>query len=137
MDQFDPDQLIALSAGKADDLAQKLTEVQQKLHEVGNAMRDLQQRSIRGESADGLVSAEVTGMSKLIAVHISPKAMRDLDNRQLGESAREAIGAARANAAKQLMEAFSDVTGETPESRDSIKIPEDLAAAVRQMDQEK
>ena len=112
-------------------MAEQMSEVQETLRKIGVAMQDLQQRSIRGESPDGLISAEVTGMSKLVAIHVSARAMRDLDNVEIGKSALEAIGAARVAASTQLMDAFTDVTGETPPDRENIEIPTDIAQQIR------
>lgn len=135
MDQLNPSQIIALSGGKAHDLAEQISEVQDNLRKVGAAMRDLQERSTRGESKDGLVSAEVTGMSKLVAVYVSARAMRDLDHVEIGKAALEAIGAARVAASTQLMAAFQDVTGETPPGRETIDIPTDIAEQIRKATQ--
>jgi DNA-binding protein YbaB len=137
MDQLNASQIIALSGGRAHDLAQQMSEVQDKLRKIGAAMRDLQERSVRGESPDGLVSAEVTGMSKLVAVHVSARAMRDLDNVEIGKAALEAIGAARVAASKQLMDAFQDVTGEVPPEREIVDIPTDIAQQIRKATQGK
>ncbi|HEY0539512.1 MAG TPA: YbaB/EbfC family nucleoid-associated protein [Actinoallomurus sp.] len=135
MEQLNASQILALSGGKAHDLADQMNEAQETLRKIGAAMHGLQQQSVRGESPDGLVSAEVTGMSRLVAVHVSARAMRDLDHVEIGKAAVEAIGAARAAAATQLMAAFQDVTGEVPPARETIEIPIDIAQQIRRATQ--
>lgn len=97
-----------------DDVARGLDEAQERLRSLGGLLGDADAERFTGASADGLVTAEVTGAGTLLGVHVSARAMRDLDHVGVGRAALEAIGAARSAASARLMDAIAELTGQRP-----------------------
>jgi DNA-binding protein YbaB len=111
--------VMAMSDGRARDIADQVDAMNEQMRRLQSRIAELSAAEVTGTSTQGTVTATVTGMGRLRTVAISPYAMRDLNNVQLGTAACEAIQDARLNAAKALQEALAESTGSQP--------PEDLA----------
>jgi DNA-binding protein YbaB len=123
-------EVMALSAGQAQDVAQQIDALNDQMRELQVRMAELAATDVTGTSPDGHVRATVTGMGRLREVTISPYGMRDLDNVALGASACAAIQAARLNAVAAMHDAVGGITpapAEVPEQSEA-----DIVAALRQ-----
>jgi DNA-binding protein YbaB len=102
-------EVMALSAGQAQDVAQQIDALNDQMRQLQVRMAELAATEVTGTSPDGHVRAAVTGMGRLREVTISPYGMRDLDNVALGVSACAAIQAARLNAVTAMHDALAGI----------------------------
>ncbi|NUR25111.1 MAG: YbaB/EbfC family nucleoid-associated protein [Catenulispora sp.] len=107
-----------------DDVARGLDEAQERVRSLGGLLGAAGAERFTGASADGLVTAEVTGAGALLGVHVSARAMRDLDHVGVGRAAAQAIGEARSAASARLMDTIAELTGQRPPG------PEEAAKAL-------
>jgi DNA-binding protein YbaB len=122
-------EVMALSAGQAQDVAQQIDALNDQMRELQVRMADLATTEVTGTSPDGHVRATVTGMGRLRELTISPYGMRDLDNVALGASACAAIQAARLSAVTAMHDVVAGIAPapvEEPEQSES-----DVVAALR------
>lgn len=131
MDDFSGSQILGITGGLAADTARKVDELRARMRQVGEALERLREQSVTGKSGDGKVSATVDGTGGLLAVNVSPEAMRALDHEQVGVAAREAILAARRQSASAFTKALADATGEVPPTPGEVEIPADSMADLR------
>jgi DNA-binding protein YbaB len=120
-------EVMALSAGQAQDVAQQIDALNDQMRELQVRMAELAATEFTGTSPDEHVRATVTGMGRLRDVTISPYGMRDLDNVALGASACAAIRAARLTAAAAMHDAVAGIApAQEPEQPEA-----DVVAALR------
>jgi DNA-binding protein YbaB len=116
--------VMAMSGGMGRDIADQVDALNEQMSRLQRRIAELSAAEVSGTSPDGLVRATVTGMGKLRTVTISPYAMRDLGNIELGTAACAAIQQARLAAATELQEAMTDLnTAEPPADLSPVADP--------------
>jgi DNA-binding protein YbaB len=115
--------ILAGSAGQAQDIAESAAEGAQKLETVNNLLRELTATEFTGEGGGGLVTAGVNGMCEIQSVYVSPTAMRELSHETLGTAVVQAVEKARATALEQVAQRMQETTGEKPVPVEELKLP--------------
>lgn len=93
------------------DLGRLLEQAQQMQEQLAATQADLATRTFEGSSGGGMVTAVVSGSSRLLSVHISPEVIDPSDPEMLGDLVVAAVHAATKLAADAAQAAMGGVTG--------------------------
>lgn len=118
-------EIIAASAGQAEDVAQSAAEAARKVNAVNDVIQELRIAEFAGAGGNGSVTASVNGMCEVQSIYVSPTAMRELGHEALGAAVVDAVEKARATALEQVAERIQETTGETFTPVDKLKLPDD------------
>lgn len=114
--------ILAASAGQAQDVAEGAAESAQKIDAVNDLLRDLNATEFTGEGGGGSVTVNVNGMCEVRSVYVSPTAMRELSHETLGVAVVDALENARARALEQARRRMQETTGEKPVPVDQLNL---------------
>ncbi|TMR07578.1 YbaB/EbfC family nucleoid-associated protein [Nonomuraea turkmeniaca] len=104
-------EIEAFAEGREGDLAGLLREINEWTGTLAGRMNDLAQERLEGTDAGGVVRARVSGAGRLLGLAIDSRGLRGLDNVQLAEAVKEAIGAAHTAMGDRLTELMADLPG--------------------------
>ncbi|MGP3955575.1 YbaB/EbfC family nucleoid-associated protein [Nonomuraea sp. 3N208] len=104
-------EIEAFAEGREGDLAGLLREINEWTGTLAGRMNDLAQERMEGMDAAGVVRARVSGAGRLLGLTIDSRGLRGLDNVQLAEAVKEAIGVAHTAMGDRLTELMADLPG--------------------------
>jgi DNA-binding protein YbaB len=94
-----------------DEILRRLrAEVAEALGKAADLVERVPDEEYQASSPDGMVTATVSGGSRLLGISIDPRARFDIDNITLGEYVRDAVNAADAEAAAALRRSLGDIS---------------------------